>query len=78
MDLAIDAGLAHAARDQLRHLRTEVYDEDGVMLHDVPFGRKRDGAQRRRSPERKRPAFVQTAVTAWIARLAMRSFVFLL
>ncbi len=78
MDLAIDAGLAHAARDQLRHLRAEVHDEDGIMLHDVPFGRKRGGAQRRRSPDRTRPAFVQTAVTAWIARLAMSSFVFLL
>ena len=28
-DLAIDAGLAHAARDQLGHLAAEVDDEDG-------------------------------------------------
>ena len=28
-DLAIDAGLADAARDQLRHLAAEVDDEDG-------------------------------------------------
>ena len=29
-DLAVDAGLADAARDQLRVLGTEVDDEDGV------------------------------------------------
>ncbi len=37
MDLAIDAGLAHPARDQLRHLRAEVDDEDDVVLHAVPL-----------------------------------------
>src|SRR5271166_1462033 len=33
MDLAIDAGLAHSARDQLRDLGAEVDDEDDVVLH---------------------------------------------
>ena len=31
MDFAIDARLAHAARDQLRHLRAEIDDEDLVV-----------------------------------------------
>ena len=30
MDLAIDAALAHAPRDQLRHLAAEIEDEDAV------------------------------------------------
>ena len=30
MDLAIDAGFAHAARDELRHLAAEIDDENGV------------------------------------------------
>ena len=30
MDLAIDAALAHAARDELRHLAAEIEDEDAV------------------------------------------------
>ena len=30
-DLAVDARLAHAARDQLRVLRAEVDDEDGAL-----------------------------------------------
>ena len=29
-DLGVDAGLAHAPRDELRHLAAEVDDEDGV------------------------------------------------
>ena len=29
-DLGIDAGLAHAARDELRDLAAEIDDEDGV------------------------------------------------
>ena len=33
VDFAIDAGLAHAPRDQLRHLRAEVDDEDEVVAH---------------------------------------------
>ena len=33
VDFAIDARLAHAPRDQLRDLRTEVDDEDEVMAH---------------------------------------------
>ncbi len=35
MDFAIDAGLAHAPRDQLRDLRAEIDDEDEVMAHPV-------------------------------------------
>ena len=31
-DLAVDAGLAHAARDELRVLRAEVDDEHGSLL----------------------------------------------
>ena len=40
-DLAIDAGLAHAPRDQLRHLAAEVDDEDGfggLDRHGGPIG----------------------------------------
>src|SRR5436305_339907 len=40
-DLAIDARLAHAPRDQLRHLAAEVDDEDGVSVldrHGGPIG----------------------------------------
>ena len=33
MDLAVDAGFAHAARDQLRVLRAEVEDEDLFVMH---------------------------------------------
>ncbi len=33
MDLAIDAGLTHPPRDQLRNLGAEVDDEDDVVLH---------------------------------------------
>jgi hypothetical protein len=33
VDLAIDIRLADAARDQLRHLRPEIEDDDGVVLH---------------------------------------------
>jgi hypothetical protein len=32
-DFGIDAGLAHAARDQLGHLAAEVDDEDGVGMN---------------------------------------------
>ena len=38
-DLAIDAGLADAARDQLRHLASEVDDEDGFGGLDRHGGR---------------------------------------
>ena len=31
-DLAIDAGLAHPARDQLRHLRAEIDNEHLVVM----------------------------------------------
>lgn len=31
-DLGVDAGLAHATRDELRVLGTEVHDEDGAVL----------------------------------------------
>ena len=35
-DLAIDAGLAHAPRDELRHLRAEIDDQHLVVtLYDV-------------------------------------------
>ena len=33
-DLAIDAGLAHAAGDQLRHLRAEIDDQHLVVVGD--------------------------------------------
>ena len=45
MDLAIDARLAHAPRDQLRDLRAEVDDENEVMGHGASCGAKRPGAQ---------------------------------
>jgi galactose-1-phosphate uridylyltransferase len=32
MDLAVDPGLAHPARDQLRILRAEIEDEDFLVL----------------------------------------------
>ena len=38
-DLGIDAGLADAARDQLRHLAAEVDDEDGFSGLDRHGGR---------------------------------------
>ncbi len=41
MKLAIDPGFAHAARDQLRHLRAEIENED-----TVEGGRKARGARR--------------------------------
>ena len=56
MDLAIDAGLAHPARDQLRHLRAEVDDEDDVMLHAVPLAESaiaRNAGLRRGAPRRR-------------------------
>ncbi len=31
-DLGIDAGLAHAPRDQLRHLAAEIDDQDFIVL----------------------------------------------
>ena len=34
-DLAIDAGLAHAPRDQLRHLAAEIDDQQLVVLGGV-------------------------------------------
>src|SRR5689334_7069942 len=37
-DFAIDAGLAHAARDELRHLAAEVDDEDGFGRLDRHVG----------------------------------------
>ena len=43
-DLAIDARLAHAPRDQLGHLAAEVDDEDGLGgldRHGGPIGRRR-------------------------------------
>ena len=59
MDLAIDAGLAHAARDQLRHLRTEVDDEDEVMLHASPLAESAAARNGRNGPlnENGRPSF---------------------
>jgi hypothetical protein len=36
MDFAIDVQLSQAARDQLRHLGTEVDDEKAVMLGHAP------------------------------------------
>ena len=33
MDFAVDAGLAHAACDQLRVLRAEIEDEDFFVMH---------------------------------------------
>jgi hypothetical protein len=35
VDLAVDAKLAHAARDQLRVLRAEVEDQDPVRVDVV-------------------------------------------
>ena len=43
-DLAIDAGLAHAARDQLRHLAAEIDDEDGFVGLNRHGGALRSGA----------------------------------
>ncbi len=34
-DLGIDAGFAHAPRDELRHLAAEIDDEDGVGMRLV-------------------------------------------
>ncbi len=45
-DLAIDAGLAHAPRDQLRHLAAEVDDEDGFGGLDRHGGRIESAAAR--------------------------------
>ena len=36
MDLAVDPGFAHAARDQLRVLRAEIEDED-LVVHARPY-----------------------------------------
>ena len=36
VDLAIDARLAHAPRDELGHLGAEVDDEDEVVMHATP------------------------------------------
>ena len=53
-DLAIDAGFAHAARDQLRHLRPEVDDEDAVVVlgsaHAQSVRRTFGAPQRQRRP----------------------------
>ena len=38
MDLAVDADLADAARDQLRELRAEVEDQDLGVAMDVRLG----------------------------------------
>ena len=62
-DLAIDAGFAHAARDQLRHLAAEVDDEDGfgwLDRHGGRIGSNRRDSKARRS--RERPAhFIQAS-----------------
>ena len=34
VNFAINAGLAHTPRDQLRHLRAEIDDEDAVVKHE--------------------------------------------
>ena len=39
-DLAVDAGLAHAAGDQLRVLRAEVDDEHGALIGLGLFGHR--------------------------------------
>jgi hypothetical protein len=39
MDLAVDAKFAHAARDQLGVLRTEVQNEDAVRVNVRARGR---------------------------------------
>ncbi len=39
VDFAIDTGLAHAPRNQLRDLAAEINDEDGLVLaHGEPLG----------------------------------------
>ncbi len=35
MHFAVNAGLAHTPRDQLRHLRTEIENQDGLVSHVV-------------------------------------------
>ena len=54
MDLAIDAGLAHAARDQLRHLAAEIDDEDGVGMCGVLHGGRLKKRVSRRNGLRER------------------------
>ncbi|KFG89070.1 hypothetical protein BV98_003163 [Sphingobium herbicidovorans NBRC 16415] len=49
-DFGIDARLAYAPRDQLRHLAAEVHDKDGILKgqrHRIAFvsQKKRDGAR---------------------------------
>ncbi len=47
-DLAINAGLAHPARDQLRHLAAEVDDKDGIgRLHGGPIAHDRPSIRER-------------------------------
>ena len=41
MDLAIDAGFAQSPRDQLRHLRPKIDDQDGVVMGRVMMRRLR-------------------------------------
>ncbi len=38
MDFAIDAGFAHAARNQLRHLAAEIDDENAVGMSYLGHG----------------------------------------
>ncbi len=46
MDLAVDVGLTHAARDELRHLRPEIQDQYGLMRHgDCREAECRDAAR---------------------------------
>src|SRR5262249_30043074 len=63
-DLGIDAGLADAPRDQLRHLAPEVDDED-LVGHITRF-QKRDSTRRTRRSRRQkspiRPSFALLSV----------------
>ena len=53
-DLAIDPGLAHAARDQLGHLAAEIDDEDGLVgkagRHGWPIRSQRARRNRSKQP----------------------------
>ena len=59
VDLAIDACLAHAPRDQLRDLRAEVDDEDRVVAHGVHVAdeRRSRNSSSSRSCARDLPCF---------------------
>src|SRR6185295_1672821 len=53
-DLRVDLQLAQAPRDQLRVLRAEVEDDDGVAVHGMGRGSRRPGLYLapRRGPDR--------------------------